>query len=434
MLSATEGKAYAYYPYSAGAALDFTAIPIESATDPNQQVDYMYGNEATGLKNSNPTASFTMRHAMSIVNFTIAKGSYTGTGSITSVKMKGNTASNTGTMNAVAGTVTATNNGYEFVSTSALTLGSSSTGKFIVVPSGETSKLDFKVVMDGQTYTASTTDVKLKSGQVYKYTLTMNSTGLTVSQVAVTPWGDEQSLGSGDGELYVSLADKMREKFQGVTTDGVYAVKEDGTPVAYAEASEQTYAAVAFVLKGKAYQVAKVDATGYNGDAKVYWDKNNSTDLALTNYTTVDGANEYGLLAGTDEPQLSRDPSTWGDGALGDFNGQANTATILAAQNNGEDDYTIGKAVMNFRSGSNNEGKEDWFVPSFGQLAYMFLMNTELNTLLGNVDGGSTISSNVYWSSSEYSSDYAWYVGFSDGYVFNFYKDYGSRLRLVRAI
>ena len=77
-----------------------------------------------------------------------------------------------------------------------------------------------------------------------------------------------------------------------------------------------------------------------------------------------------------------------GDGALRDFNGQANTAAILSAQNNGEDDYTIGKAVMDFRSGSNNEDQVDWFVPSCGELAYMFLIKTELSTLLGKVDGG----------------------------------------------
>ena len=141
LLSATEGKAYAYYPYSSQVS-DFKAISISSASNPNEQIDYMYGNVATGLKNSNPTASFTMSHALAIVNFEIAKGSYTGAGAITSVKMKGNTASNTGTMNAEAGTVTSTNKGYEFVSTSSWTLGNSSTGKFIVGPSGESSQLN----------------------------------------------------------------------------------------------------------------------------------------------------------------------------------------------------------------------------------------------------------------------------------------------------
>ena len=123
-----------------------------------------------------------------------------------------------------------------------------------------------------------------------------------------------------------------------------------------------------------------------------------------------------------------------GDGALGDFNGQANTAAILSAQNNGEDDYTIGKAVMDFRSGSNNEGQTDWFVPSCGELAYMLLKMAELNSLLGKVNGGSTIAINYYWSSSEYSSDLAWNVNFSRGLVSYNDKDINYRVRLVRAI
>ena len=433
LLSATEGKAYAYYPYSSDVS-DFTAILISSAADPNQQVDYMYGNEATGLKNSNPTASFTMSHAMSIVNFTIAKGTYTGTGSITSVKMKGNTASNKGTMNAVAGTVTATNNGYEFESTTGLTLSSSSTGKFIVVPSGVTSKLDFKVVMDGQTYTASATDVKLESGQVYKYTLTMNSTGLTVSQVSVTRWGDPQNIGTGSGDASLLLPPAaLAENWTGLP-DGVYAIRPDGKPANATLANE--LCSVAFVLNGNAYQVAKTDAKGDENSDNVYWWYDYQDVSALTDIKTVDGTASrlFGFLAGSNTPQLSKIPSEWTDGALADFNGQANTELIIAAQGNGTTVKTLGKAVMDFRGNSTvNEGQTDWYAPACGQLAFMFLKMTELNTLLSKV-GGTQFSSNWYWSSSEYSSGDAWLVGFSGGNVSISNKSGSYRLRLVRAI
>ena len=88
---------------------------------------------------------------------------------------------------------------------------------------------------------------------------------------------------------------------------------------------------------------------------------------------------------------------------------------------------------MDFRSGSNNEGKDDWFVPSCGELAYIFLKKTELNTLLGKVSG-SAISSNVYWSSSEYNTNYVWLVGFSGSDVSYANKVNGNAVRLVRAI
>ena len=94
----------------------------------------------------------------------------------------------------------------------------------------------------------------------------------------------------------------------GGLADGVYAIDNDCNPVEYATASTAENGinkGVAFVIKGKAYQVAKVEATGFEGASTVYWDKNNSTDLALTNYTKVDGTNSYGYLAGTITPELS---------------------------------------------------------------------------------------------------------------------------------
>ena len=426
LLSATEGKAYAYYPYTENASLDFTAIPISSAANPDEQIDYMFGNEATGLKNSNPTANFTMSHAMSIVNFTVAKGTYTGAGSIISVKMKGNTASNTGTMNAVAGSVTASNPGYEFTSTNSLTLGSA-TGKFIVVPSGTQSALDFKVVMDGQTYTATTADVTLESGQIYKYTLTMNSTGLTVSTVTVTPWGEPQNIGtgSGDAELYKTILTWDEAKVK----DGVYGMMSDGRAMVYeaAATTSESLTGVAFVLNGKAYQVAKTEISSY-------WDDEDYIDIeGVTNYDKVDGTNSYGYLAGSSTPQLSANYNTWIDGALGDFNGEANTTAIIKGHSDGTLANSLGKAVKDFREGSNNESYTDWFVPSCGELAFMFLKKTELNTLLNEVSG-TQFSTSYYWSSSEYSSFNAWKVAFSNGGVGNDGKNYNDRVRLVRAI
>ena len=64
----------------------------------------------------------------------------------------------------------------------------------------------------------------------------------------------------------------------------------------------------------------------------------------------------------------------------------------------------------------------------------MLLKNTELNTLLGKVNGGSTFADTYYWSSSEYGSSGAWDVKFSSGRVGDYAKYSGYQLRLVRAI
>ena len=399
LLSATEGKAYAYYPYSSEVS-DFKTISISSAANPTDQIDYMYGNVATGLKNSNPTANFTMSHAMAIVNFEIAKGSYTGTGSITSVKMKGNTASNRGTMNAEAGTVTATNKGYEFTSTNSLTLGNSSTGKFIVVPSGELSQLDFKLVMDGQTYTASTTTaVTLESGKVYKYTLTMSSTGLTVNTVTVTPWGTEQDKGSLDTELYKTILTWDEAK----TKDGVYGMMTDGKAMVYEAASttSESLTGVALVMNGKAIEIAPSDAsTGTKWAETAPMTDEEKAHFSEANYIT----------------SLTT--------AKADMDGKGNTQRIVDAG------VTIATVINGYNDGTH--GSTEWYLPSCGQLYNIYTNKSQINTLLEKVSGTAMSTSGYYWSSSVYSGINAWRVFFYRGSVLENLVKETSRVRLVR--
>ena len=199
--------------------------------------------------------------------------------------------------------------------------------------------------------------------------------------------------------------------------------------MAYAEASttSETLTGVAFVLNGKAYQVAKTEISSR-------WDDEDYIDIeGVTNYTKVDGTNSSGYLAGSSTPQLSTNYNTWIDGALSDFNGAANTTAIIKGHSDGTLASSLGKAVKDFREGSNNESYIDWFVPSCGELAFMFLKMTELNTLLSKVPA-TQFSTSYYWSSSECSSSDAWRVSFSYGSVdFNNERSL-YRVRLVRAI
>ena len=199
MLSATEGTVYGYYPYSASVS-DVTAVPI-SATDSK---DYMYATPKTGVKNSNATVDLVMNHALSVVKFSISKAStngYTGAGAISSVKLEGATLGASGTMDITSGTVTATAD--ELTYGTALALNGTNTGELFAVPTGVESGIKFSVVMDGQTYTATTGNVTLVQGQRYTYTLNMSSTGLTVNTVTVTEWGDQTPADPIDAALKV---------------------------------------------------------------------------------------------------------------------------------------------------------------------------------------------------------------------------------------
>jgi hypothetical protein len=74
-------------------------------------------------------------------------------------------------------------------------------------------------------------------------------------------------------------------------------------------------------------------------------------------------------------------------------------------------------------------GYSDWYLPSFDELIEMY--NTIGN---GGPDGNiGGFSSNYYWSSSEFSDNYAWYVYFSDGNSSFSYKFNANRVRVIRA-
>ena len=72
--------------------------------------------------------------------------------------------------------------------------------------------------------------------------------------------------------------------------------------------------------------------------------------------------------------------------------------------------------------GHNYGGYTDWFLPSQDELDALY----DAKDVVGGFASGS------YWSSSEYSSNYAWYQYFDDGNQSN-YDGKGSTLR-VRAV
>ena len=432
MLSSTKGKVYAYYPRQTSGA------SLSSITISNDGNDWMYTRTAvSNVSMLNPTASLAMEHAMSIIRVKVVATNSSSTGTVSQLTLDGSGWATSATLNLQNGTIGSyVGEGTQLVAENLGTL--STTGlshDFWAVSNEKASVITFKVNVGENVFKVKTpAAVTLERGKVYTYVLNVeNAKAASLSSVSTKDWTTEATVNF-NMEFYLPPITWDEAK----TKDGVYGMMADGKAMVYEAASttSESLTGVAFVLKGKAYQVAKVNATENDVAPYVYWHKTGYSDISgLENFTKVDGTNRDGYLTGTSTPQLSRDPATWTAGALSDFNGQANTATILAAQNNGADDNTIGKAVVNFRNGSKNEGYNDWFVPSCGELAFMFLKKAELNTLLRKV-GGSSMSYD-YWSSTEYSSNNAWAVDFSDGSVdYNAYnvKYTYKPVRLVRAI
>ena len=225
--------------------------------------------------------------------------------------------------------------------------------------------------------------------------------------------------------------------------DGVYAIKSDGNPVAYANASDASYAGVAIVMYGRALQISNSQLSLQTwGSEKV--NISGITEVAvvgggLTGYIGYlpkpDGS--YGT---TDESkQIKEGYENWQNSpntALADTCGWSNTEALIAAQ--GQGSSYLGGTTTTFRNNSTvNQGHSDWFVPAEGQLAYMYLNQDKINTLLAKCSNpaGTPLPTSYHWSSSEYSSVYAWFVSFSGGGMNSYGKDnYTPYVRFCRYI
>ena len=123
------------------------------------------------------------------------------------------------------------------------------------------------------------------------------------------------------------------------------------------------------------------------------------------------------------------------DAAKQDFNGKANTAAIIATPDT--DDKTtyanMGTYCTKFNEMSGTYA--DWYIPAAGQLYEIYTNVTDINTALTNIGGTTFNTTGNYWSSSENSSNSAWYVSFLTSNVNSNSKDYDVyRVRFVRDI
>lgn len=187
LLSSTSGTLYGYYPYSS-TVTDVANIPVTATS--SSQTDYMYATAVSGLKNTNRSASLTMKHALAGISVTVKKGTYTGTGSVTSVGFASDGIGTGAALNAKTGALSSvTGTGTSFTSTTSFTLSASGTAReFMVVPAGTSKTITFTVIVDGITYRVTTAATDLPEGKITSYTLTVNAEGMTLSSVSITAW------------------------------------------------------------------------------------------------------------------------------------------------------------------------------------------------------------------------------------------------------
>ena len=144
---------------------------------------------------------------------------------------------------------------------------------------------------------------------------------------------------------------------------------------------------------------------------------------------------EHGLIVA-----LTDSTSRWsnvtsaaiGTSAQSSWDGLSNSNSIV-----GQAGHTssAAKLCLDLVSG----GQSDWYLPSIQELNMLWNNYYTVTRALSQISGATQLSNRVYWSSSEYSGNGAWYFNFAFGYgttynsPSNLNKDHTFYVRAVRA-
>ena len=114
--------------------------------------------------------------------------------------------------------------------------------------------------------------------------------------------------------------------------------------------------------------------------------------------------------------------------AQSDFNGAANTQCLI----NDSQSHPAAEYCNTYKPVSSGTGSNGWYLPAGGELSVMSFSYGAINLGLQKLSK-TQLQNAYYWSSSEYSSNYAWYVRPSAGSMSYGSKNNDYRVRCVLA-
>ena len=126
-------------------------------------------------------------------------------------------------------------------------------------------------------------------------------------------------------------------------------------------------------------------------------------------------------LGDVPNPEYNKEISGYNN-ALSDFNGLSNTKTLVGLGS----DYEAANACWKYKDGASNL---QWYLPAMGELGYLMPRFNEINSVITALGGVAVNGSNCFWSSSEYSSNYAYLLNTEYGFVNDSGKNYTYGVR-----
>lgn len=118
----------------------------------------------------------------------------------------------------------------------------------------------------------------------------------------------------------------------------------------------------------------------------------------------------------------------------GTFSGKNNTAIIIATQRFlGDDGGSYAATICNeHQVNVNNRNYGGWYLPSKQELNLIFENKAAIN-LSSKANGGDSLNNNLYWSSTEFSTNNAWAQDMTNGQTNSSLKTFLYEIRAVRS-
>lgn len=201
LLSGTEGKMHAYYPWTTG--VDYKAVTVDVA----DQIDWMYAADAYTVSDAKANAEITLAHAQTALNVNLVRdASYTGIGKVEALTVTSEGLAGTATLDTRDGSfksVTGANTAISIIEAPYTLDGTALNSKenpYMFIPaSTETKDFNVSATLDGKEYSHKVTmSEAFTPGKVYKINVTFKNTGLEVSTVTLVDWVE---TGLGDAEF-----------------------------------------------------------------------------------------------------------------------------------------------------------------------------------------------------------------------------------------
>jgi hypothetical protein len=109
--------------------------------------------------------------------------------------------------------------------------------------------------------------------------------------------------------------------------------------------------------------------------------------------------------------------------AINDWAGKQNTAAQITKAACSSNAYAPGYCANYSRVNANGQGLTagKWWQPSLGEMLMIYANMTKINYALSLISGATQLQEAAYWTSTEGSATYAWFLGLGNGYAYSTY-------------